>query len=57
MYFSFVSSGKPMLGDKSLAPIRNGELLMSNEIISSTKLEFKVINSTFGNSDFWDELQ
>jgi hypothetical protein len=56
MYYSFAMTGKPKFGSKTLDPIQFGIQFRINEIVTSKLLKSTIINETFGNSNFWDQM-
>jgi hypothetical protein len=57
MYYTFATTGKPTFGTEPLEPVQTGGKIMTNEILSSKDVVKTEVNSTFGNSQFWDSLE
>jgi hypothetical protein len=57
MYYSFAETGVPKFGDVALGPMANtNKYLMVNEIKDSKNPDYKELDTTFGNTKFWNLL-
>jgi hypothetical protein len=57
MYYTFAMNVTPFFGRTELGPILDNGDLRANEIMSSEFVNFSIVQTTYGNSMFWNLLE